>query len=140
MLKKKFKSMVALCLCLVMVLSIGIGANAGYNDSFDFSISPGTGNANSTAHKKATTFTYASVTFSTINFSGSTGELITVIRDKDEEINVTSGKTTTQSFIGSPRTYTYKSGHGVVGTYYKVYGSVASSAPGSARLAGQWAP
>lgn len=137
MLKKKFKSMVALCLCLVMVLSIGISANAGYNHSFNFTVNAGSGKYDANYRTKSSDLSYAEVQYTTINMTNTSGNIVTMVRSGSS--NATPGKTLYYSSLGT-KNYYYSSGYGNIGDSYRLYGSVGSSVGGSVTLKGVWTP
>lgn len=137
MLKKRFKTMVALCLCLVMVLSIGISANAGYNHSFGFTVTAGTGGYDANYRTKSTDLSFAEVQYTKINMTNKSGNIVTMVRKGSS--NATPGKTLYYSSLGT-KYYNYSSGYGNVGDSYRLYGSVGSSVGGSVTLGGVWTP
>lgn len=137
MLRRKMKVMIALCLCLVMVLSIGIGANAGWNHPFGFSITAGTGGSSGT-QKKTADASFAEVQYTNITFTNSGGSVWTIIRDSSSN-NASASKTLTTS-SSVTRDYDYLSGYGTIYSYYKLYGSLASSVGGKVTLNGVWTP
>lgn len=135
--KNKIKKMITVCLCAAMIMSVGIGANAATNASFNFTVDTGDHMGASSNAKKSMDASFAEVQYTTITFGGTSGQLFTVIRKGST--NVSSSKYLTKSDTAT-RNYTYKSGYGNIGDYYKVYGATSSGCSYDATLKGVWTP
>ena len=130
---KKIKKLIAVCLCAMMVMSVSIGANAATNADFDLYIVAGSYDY-SDYEKKSWDYDYAVATYNSVNFSSGSGSVWTIVRDGTS--NASQSKSVTSSTYSAK--YNYLSGYGVIGEYYRLYGTVASSVGGTATLSGTW--